>query len=163
MQYKELIYNIQNLTKTSVSQTKIAEILGCSVQKINKRAVRNSSFNSDEIKLLENAFKIELSKKSTIGSRLKQIRNILNLEPDDFGRKIGMSGAEIAKIEDNKSSINNDIMYHLLKEYNINLNWLIGGDDEGEMFNKKPVKFEQAEDEFEAKVEAVLKKKGIIL
>lgn len=65
MRYNELIHLLQNLTKSQVSQTKIAEALNYSVQKINKRAIRNSNFNEKEIKILENFFNINMSKKST--------------------------------------------------------------------------------------------------
>ena len=61
MKYKEVLYHLQNLTKTSITQTKLAEVLGYSVQTINKRATRNSHFVKAEIDILEEHFKIDLS------------------------------------------------------------------------------------------------------
>jgi len=97
----------------------------------------------------------------TTGQRFKKIRTYLNLAQDDFGSKIGLSKSAVSAVENDKSFISIEIQRTLFMDYNINLNWLVCG--VGSMFNKKPVQYEQVEEEFEAKVEAVLKKKGIIL
>jgi len=93
-----------------------------------------------------------------IGLRFKKIRTELRLSQEDFGEKFGLTKSAISAVERGKSFLSVKILSALLLDYNVNINYLIGG--VGEPFN--PPKFEQVEDELTQKVEAILKKKGLI-
>ena len=96
---------------------------------------------------------------TTQGLRLKKIRQTLNLSQEALGEKLCVSKQYISNLEADRNILNNEKLVLLLFDFDVNLNWLIGG--KGEMFNKKTSDF-QSEDEFEMKVEEVLKRKGII-
>jgi len=66
MRYNDLIHTLQNLTKKTISQTKLSEILNCKVQTINKRALRNSNFSITDIETIEDYFDIDLSEKQEV-------------------------------------------------------------------------------------------------
>ncbi len=95
----------------------------------------------------------------TTGQRLKKIRTKLHLSQEDFGHKLNLSRAGIAAVEADNNKFSQDVLCKLLLTFNVNINYLLGG--KGSMFLTP--KFEDVEDEFTQKVEAILKKNGIIL
>ena len=91
---------------------------------------------------------------STQGKRLKNIRQALNLTQDELGAKLGISKQYYSNIETDRTFLNNEKLVLLFKDYNVNLNYLLGG--LLPMFNGK------SEDDFELKVKNVLTKVGLI-
>lgn len=91
---------------------------------------------------------------STQGKRLKNIRQALNLTQNEFGDALGISKQFYSNIETDRALLNNEKLVLLFKDYNVNLNYILGGILP--MFNGK------FEDDFELKVKNVLVKVGLI-
>ena len=77
-----------------------------------------------------------------------------------FGEKLDVSKQYISNLESDRNLLNNEKLVLLLVDFNVNLNWLIGG--KGEMFNETISKSFVTENDFDLRVEAVLKRKGLI-
>ena len=92
---------------------------------------------------------------STQGKRLKNIRQSLKLTQDELGAKLGISKQFYSNIETDRTLLNNEKLVLLFKDYNVNLNYLLGGILP--MFNDN-----KKEDDFELKVKNVLVKVGLI-
>lgn len=69
-----------------------------------------------------------------------------------------MSASTLTAYERNERTPSWQLFTQLYKNLNVNLNWFVSG--EGEMFNTP--KYEDAKDEFEKRVEEILKKKGVL-
>ena len=82
-----------------------------------------------------------------MNKRLKEIRKTLSLSQEAFGKKLGVTGAGISKIESGDRNLTEQMLISICREFNVNENWLRTG--EGEMF------LDFAEDEF-AKAAALL-------
>lgn len=96
---------------------------------------------------------------TTLNERLKEIRAKKHLTQSALGEIIGVSKQAIANIESCHSNPSINFISKLIENLNVNSNWFITG--KGSMFNAP--RFEDVEDEFTQKVEAILKKNGIIL
>lgn len=73
---------------------------------------------------------------TTQGTRIKKIRQALNLSQDDFGAIFGIKKQMVSQIEnDNNVYLNNEKLTKLLTDYKININYLLGGI--GDMFIKE--------------------------
>ncbi len=94
---------------------------------------------------------------TTQGKRLKNIRISLNLTQEQFGAKLGISKQFYSNIETDRTTLNNEKLVLLFEDYNVNLNYLIGG--VGKMFN---LENNTPEDDLTLKVRQILKKEGII-
>lgn len=70
----------------------------------------------------------------TIGSRIKQIRQAVELTQKVFANRIAMSVSYFAEMELDKKAINERTIRLICMEFNINENWLRTG--EGSMFNE---------------------------
>lgn len=75
---------------------------------------------------------------STQGDRLKRIRLGLSKTQEEFGESLGISKQFYSNIETNRTLLNNDKLSILYKNYNVNLNYLVGGF--GEPFRTKETK-----------------------
>ncbi len=64
--------------------------------------------------------------------RVKAIRKNLKLNQEDFCKKVKMSETQLSKIENGKNKPGHDFYYNLVKEFDVNLNYLLFG--EGPMF-----------------------------
>ncbi len=98
----------------------------------------------------------------TTGQRFKEIRQSLDLSQQEFGSKLGITSQGISNIEKNKSFLTLDKM-QALKEFNVNLNFLVYGD--GEMFNNKVSNDKfiiKSREEFEQLMLELLRKNKII-
>ncbi len=93
---------------------------------------------------------------STQGKRLKNIRNALELTQEQLGAVLGISKQFYSNIETDRTLLNNEKLVLLLKDYNVNMNYLLGGILP--MFNDKS----DSLDDFEQKVKKVLIKEGLI-
>lgn len=93
---------------------------------------------------------------STQGKRLKAIRQALKLTQEQLGGALGISKQFYSNIETDRTLLNNEKLVLLLKDYNVNLNYLLGGFLP--MFNSE----NSIEDDFELKVKNILIKEGLI-
>ena len=69
-----------------------------------------------------------------IGERIKEIRNVLNLNQSEFGQEIGVKQAAIGLYENSHRNITDRVISDICREFNVNENWLRYG--EGEMFDE---------------------------
>ena len=67
-----------------------------------------------------------------MNTRIKMIRESLNLTQDAFGKRIGSARNTIANYETGNRTPSNAVFTSICKEFNVNENWLRTG--EGEMF-----------------------------
>lgn len=67
-----------------------------------------------------------------MNSRLKEIRTTKGLSQDDFAKKIGISRSHVAGLESGRKNITERLINDVVREYNVNKNWLISG--VGDMF-----------------------------
>lgn len=73
-----------------------------------------------------------MTAKNEIGNRIKEIRNALKLKQKEFADKLDVSPPSLSEIETGKYNPSIDALIKLVKEYNVNLYYLLLG--EGEMF-----------------------------
>ena len=71
-----------------------------------------------------------------IGDRIKRVRKYLDLTQREFGERIGLKGNTIAQYELGRSNPVDSALSLMIREYNINEEWLRTG--EGEMFKAAP-------------------------
>lgn len=71
---------------------------------------------------------------NTVGDRVKELRNYLNLNQTEFGNRINKKQTTIAGYENNSKTILERTIKDICREYSISYNWLVDG--EGEMFVK---------------------------
>lgn len=64
--------------------------------------------------------------------RLKIIRKKLSLSQESFGKRLGVTGAGISKIESGDRGITEQMVLAICREFNINEEWLRNGT--GDMF-----------------------------
>lgn len=68
-----------------------------------------------------------------MNSRIKQLRNHLNLSQKEFASKIGLKNSSLCDIEQNRSKVTERNIIAICSIFNVNENWLRTG--QGEMFN----------------------------
>ena len=67
-----------------------------------------------------------------MNERLKAIRKELSLSQEAFGKKLGVTGAGISKIESGDRSLTEQMILAICREFNVRDEWLRNGN--GEMF-----------------------------
>ena len=67
-----------------------------------------------------------------MNERLKAIRKNLSLSQESFGKKLGVTGAGISKIESGDRSLTEQMVLAICREFNVREEWLRNGS--GEMF-----------------------------
>lgn len=67
-----------------------------------------------------------------MNERVKMIRKSLSLSQEAFGAKLGVTGPGISKIESGDRNLTEQMMLSIIREFNVNENWLRNGT--GEMF-----------------------------
>lgn len=72
----------------------------------------------------------------SIGHRIKKIRKELDLTQQKFGERLGVKGNTIAQYELGRSNPVDSVISLIIREFNINEEWLRTG--EGEMFKPAP-------------------------
>lgn len=70
-----------------------------------------------------------------MNTRVKLLRRQLNISQAAFGKRLGVTGAGISKIESGQRSLTEQMVILICKEFNINEPWLRYG--EGEIFKDK--------------------------
>ena len=75
-----------------------------------------------------------------MNSRIKELRNYLNLNQKDFGSSIGLRSS-ISEIENGKAPITERTIIAICSKFNVNEEWLKTG--EGEMFVTADIKFNE--------------------
>ncbi len=94
----------------------------------------------------------------TIGQRVKAVRQELKLSQEQFGQIFNAGKSYISAVENDKSKLSVDNLVKLLLNYDVNINYILGG--KGEMYiNQQP---SLNNDELEQKVVEVMKKYGVI-
>ena len=71
-----------------------------------------------------------------IGDRIKKLRRDLDLTQQKFGERIGVKGNTIAQYELGRSNPVDSVISLMIREFNVNEEWLRNG--EGEMFKPAP-------------------------
>lgn len=70
---------------------------------------------------------------NTINERLKHLRkNVLRLTQSELGNTLGLGKAAVSKMESNTSTITEQNIKLICKEFNVNYDWLVDG--KGEIF-----------------------------
>lgn len=67
-----------------------------------------------------------------MNERLKTIRKTLSLSQEAFGKRLGVTGAGISKIESGDRGITEQMILSICREFNVREEWLRNGN--GEMF-----------------------------
>ena len=67
-----------------------------------------------------------------LNTRLKTIRKFVSLSQEEFGKKLGITGAAISKIESGNRNVTEQITLAIIREFDVNEQWLRTG--KGEMF-----------------------------
>lgn len=70
-----------------------------------------------------------------IASRIRAIREALNLTQKQLARRINISGPTLSEFENGKHPPNFDFIYNIQREFQVNLYYLLYG--EGEMFEER--------------------------
>lgn len=61
------------------------------------------------------------------GNRIKEVRKYYKLSQDDFGSRLGVSGAAISRIEGQQRALTPQIAKLICKEFHIREEWLVNG------------------------------------
>ena len=68
--------------------------------------------------------------------RIKLLRKALKLSQDAFGKKLGITGGGISKIENGERALTEQMALAICREFRVNYYWLMDG--EGDMFTGTP-------------------------
>ena len=71
----------------------------------------------------------------SIASRIKAIREALQLTQRELARRLNISGPSLSEFENGKHAPNFDFIYNIHREFNVNLYYLLYG--QGEMFEER--------------------------
>ena len=63
----------------------------------------------------------------SINERIKQIRILLHMSQEEFGKSIGLSKSGISNIEKGERGVRDTYINTICKEFNINMQWLRTG------------------------------------
>ncbi len=94
---------------------------------------------------------------ATTGQRFKELRNSTGLSQELFGKSIGLTKSAVSAVENDKTFISLEVQRKLLLDFNVDLNYLVGG--LGSLY--LPAKYEDIKTEIFKEVEKMLKDKGI--
>lgn len=67
-----------------------------------------------------------------MNTRLHHLRKILKLSQEDFGKRLGVTGASISRLEKGERNITEQMILSICREYNVSEDWLrdgLGDDD----------------------------------
>ena len=69
---------------------------------------------------------------STIGKRIREVRQALRMSQEEFGAFFNSTKSYISAVENDKSKLSLESLVKLLLNYNVNINFILGGI--GELF-----------------------------
>ncbi len=95
---------------------------------------------------------------SNLSERLKQIRKVKDLTQQELGELLDVSKQAVANVESGHNKPSIEFISKLIENLNINSNWFLIG--KGSMFNAP--EFKEVQDELTLKVEAILRKNGLM-
>lgn len=72
-----------------------------------------------------------------MNDRLKEIRKNLNLNQEDFGKRLGVGKTAISKLEKGENNLTDSMIKLISKEFNVDYIWLTTG--KGEMFTEPDI------------------------
>lgn len=75
-----------------------------------------------------------------MNTRIKELRNYLNLNQKEFGQQIGLKSS-ISEIENGNAPITERTIIAICSKFNVNENWLKTG--KGQMFNISNKKYDE--------------------
>lgn len=61
--------------------------------------------------------------------RIKELRKTLNLSQDAFGKKLGVTGTAVSRIEKGERSLTEQMALSICREFRVNYYWLTEGID----------------------------------
>ena len=64
---------------------------------------------------------------SSLGERIKAVRDHFELRQDEFGAKTGISGNRVSEIEHDKGGTNAVVLISICREFPVNPEWLLSG------------------------------------
>ena len=98
---------------------------------------------------------------STMGERIRLIREELRLKQEEFANHFGVSRAFISAIEKDKNKFSVDNLCKLLVDFDVNINYVLAG--KGNMFNnmKEQPKEEEMKKWFNDMIREEFKKRGL--
>ncbi len=73
---------------------------------------------------------------ANVNERIRELRKTLGLTLEKFGAKLGVGKNAISRIETSKSNLTNQMFLSIIREYNVNPDWLRNGT--GPMFLDAP-------------------------
>lgn len=144
---KEIQLTLQNLLKKTITQTEIGKALGTGRSNINFRLKNNSKVKIEEIKKLEDYFKVNLfdipdggftnpnqfvdgegfENSTEIINRINEFRNNKNIDIEEFCKKMSLEPYLCLKYEE-PSNLSLRYVQKISENFNISLDWLINGD-----------------------------------
>lgn len=68
--------------------------------------------------------------------RIKELRKILGLSQDAFGKKLGVTGTAVSRIEKGERALTEQMALSICREFRVNYFWLTEG--KGEIFTGTP-------------------------
>lgn len=68
--------------------------------------------------------------------RIKELRTVLNLSQESFGKKLGVTGASVSRIEKGERALTEQMALSICREFHVNYFWLTEGN--GDMFTGTP-------------------------
>lgn len=69
-------------------------------------------------------------------NRIKELRKTLGLSQEAFGKKLGITGGGVSKIENGERTLTEQIALSICREFRVNYYWLTEG--KGDMFSGTP-------------------------
>lgn len=67
-----------------------------------------------------------------MNTRLHHLRKTLKLNQEDFGKRLGVTGASISRLEKGERNITEQMILSICREFNVNEDWF--RHEKGEMF-----------------------------
>ena len=98
---------------------------------------------------------------NTIGERFKHFRNeLLRLSQKELANELELSSQAISGIENNKNLPATQTLIKLIVKYNLNINWLLTGEDEM-LISYENVRKSDLDKKVEQKIAEALNKYGL--
>lgn len=77
-----------------------------------------------------------------MNERLKQLRSVLNITLEEFGKKVGITRSAVGRLEKGERNLTEQMIISICREFKVNESWFRTG--EGSMFLELPEENETA-------------------